>query len=145
MVLIKEQHGSASRLVGCGWHHGLVAPGGGDGGRCRIIVNGVTCLACLQRAALRMRLDKKDRPFLQCGACAAILFVRGEIPILTAFAAMQLLEQAGAAEWVRTEAYRTAMAPGGLAAVISACAPTLLTAAAPATDARLMSIAGATR
>jgi hypothetical protein len=72
---------------------------------------------------MKLRLDKKGRPMLQCiDGCGAILFARGTVGILSALATMQLLDDPRAAEWVRGEAYRVAAEPGGLGAVLAACA-----------------------
>ncbi len=111
--------------------------------------NAYRCLVCLHRE-VRLRLDRKRRPMLQCYSCGTIIFARlGDVGILSALATMQLLDREGVAEWVRSEAYHTAMAPGGLRAVLEACAPTHASLApvpdAPAAEAPLAVAGGAFR
>ena len=112
--------------------------------------NGYTCLVCLHRYQMRLRLDKKKRPMLQCYSCGTIIFARlGEIGILSALATMRLLDREGVAALVRGEAYEAAAEPGALAAVLAACAPAYASLApAPetaASEAPLAAAGGARR
>lgn len=70
-----------------------------DGGR------RVVCMCCLM-PAMRVKLDKRGRPFLGCGACGTMVFPRGgALATLSAAATAQLLDVAENAAWVRAQAY----------------------------------------
>jgi len=65
----------------------------------------VPCVCCLM-PAMRVKLDKRGRPFLGCAACGTMLFPRGgALGTLAAAATAQLLEVQENAAWVRTQAY----------------------------------------
>lgn len=70
-----------------------------DGGR------KVTCLCCLM-PAMRVKLDRRGRPFLGCSGCGTMVFPRGgALATLCAAATAQLLDVQQNAAWVRAQAY----------------------------------------
>ena len=65
----------------------------------------VPCVCCLM-PAMRVKLDKRGRPFLGCAACGTMLFPRGgALGTLAAATTAQLLEVEENAAWVRQQAY----------------------------------------
>lgn len=78
------------------------------------------CPCCLFDM-MKVRLDKKGRPFFQCFSCGTIIFARlGDVGIHTV--ANVLTALAGSQETVtqaRAEALRTAEQPGSVMALLS--------------------------
>lgn len=79
----------------------------------------LTCPACLFRG-MRAAMDRKGRPYFRCETCSAILFVRlGPLGVHTVANTLRLLDNAEAAKWVRTQAFKDAEGPGqGLRALL---------------------------
>lgn len=93
------------------------------------------CPCCVFRG-MKVALDKKGRPYFRCETCSTIIFVRlGAIGVHSVANTLRLLENAQAAEWVRTEAFKDAAAPGqglpDLVGVSSTDATTAITAEDP--------------
>lgn len=83
----------------------------------------MVCMCCLY-PGMRVRLDKKGRPFFQCSSCSTIVFARlGEVGIHQVCSALELLENADAIEFVRARAAVAAAQPNSLASLLRPSAP----------------------
>jgi hypothetical protein len=83
----------------------------------------MVCMCCLY-PGMRVRLDKKGRPFFQCSSCSTIIFARlGEVGIHQVCSALALLENAEAIEFVRARSAVAAAQPDALANLLRPSAP----------------------
>lgn len=82
--------------------------------------NAYTCPCCLFKL-MRVRLDKKGRPFFQCGSCGSILFARlGDVGIFTVANVLRMLDaNPEVIAHARAEALRAAATPGAALALVA--------------------------
>lgn len=96
------------------------------------------CFCCLAPFA-RVKLDKKSRPFLACGACSTMVFPRGGAWATAAAAAtLRLLEDPANVAWVRS--YAADAASHGEASILElvrATAPALASVSVPVSQAEV--------
>ncbi|MEY4175651.1 MAG: hypothetical protein RI900_2816 [Actinomycetota bacterium] len=88
-----------------------------------------TCFCCLS-PFLRVKLDKKSRPFLGCSGCGTMLFPRGGAwATAAASATARLLDNQANLDWVRTHAAEAAShGEASVLDLVRATAPVVVTA-----------------